>query len=501
MTARSILNLSGIVFDHPWMMHSRHAKGLTRRYENFYRSQLEGAEDPRAFVMGLPTTKAGVPMEVAGGIATMTISGPLLHETDEIEAECGILSYKDIDRAVTGAVSSNEIKAVLIEWNSPGGDCAGAFELAEKLHRLRGVKPIFGACNVRAYSAAYLLAAAVCDKIYVSPTAGVGSIGVIAQICNVVGFDQKMGFEYLTLFAGDRKNDGNPHEKFSKEMIESLQGEIDRLYGYFTDAVSRYRSIPLSAVVATQAAVFKGKDGVLARLADEFHDVGAKNGAEEALLALVDKRSPGSTRGARLAAATLPAVSAAAEQPPAEDPIEDEEEPVEELVPKNSGEAASAEPDEVAQAANPSIKGEQIMQDKPADAANNPTPAPVEAPPVAPAAVAPTEPLATHADVINLTAIGGFPEKASELAALVDGKFTMKQLRTKVMDMKREMEVTGIRSSVGPNAAVNEQHSQLEAAAKARAKDSGLTYEQEYARMLRENPKIYEALPKALPLQ
>lgn len=58
--------------------------------------------------------------------------------------------------------------------------------------------------NDDAYSAAYAIASSA-EKVLVTRTSGVGSIGVIASHIDQSGFDEKQGIKYTTVFAGKKK--------------------------------------------------------------------------------------------------------------------------------------------------------------------------------------------------------------------------------------------------------------------------------------------------------
>jgi ClpP class serine protease len=76
------------------------------------------------------------------------------------------------------------------------------------------------------------------------------------------------GLRYTTIFAGDRKNDFNPHEPLSAEARDVLVAEVNRLYGMFVDAVARRRSLSAEDVRSTEAGILYGEDSVARGFAD-----------------------------------------------------------------------------------------------------------------------------------------------------------------------------------------------------------------------------------------
>jgi signal peptide peptidase SppA len=205
------------------------------------------------------------------GIAQIDICGTLVSKSSGMNALSGLTSYADISRQFSAAVADQNVRGIALMVNSPGGEVTGMLDLADAMYGARGQKPVVAIVDCAA-SAAYCLASAA-DQIVVTRTALVGSIGVIALHLDQSEADAKAGLKYTAIFAGDRKDDGNPHEPLSPEAKASLQGRIDQVYGMFTTAVARNRSMTDAKVRGTQAAVYMGQDGVNAGLADSVGTV------------------------------------------------------------------------------------------------------------------------------------------------------------------------------------------------------------------------------------
>ena len=151
--------------------------------------------------------------------------------------------------------------------DSPGGEVAGLFDLVDEIYHARGTKPIIAVADEAAFSAAYAIASAA-DEVYLSRTAEVGSIGVIAIHTDQSGFDKNLGVTYTPIYAGDRKNDFNPHEPLKADAREVLQAHVDKLYDMLTAVIARNRSMTQAAVIATQSGFYMGAAAVDAGLAD-----------------------------------------------------------------------------------------------------------------------------------------------------------------------------------------------------------------------------------------
>jgi signal peptide peptidase SppA len=218
----------------------------------------------------LPAGRAATTTAAAGAndkIAVIPVHGTLVRRTVGLEAESGLASYAAIASQLDAALASPKVAAILLDIDSPGGESGGVFDLADRIRAAAGVKPVWAVANDMAFSAAYALASGA-SRIFVSRTGGVGSIGVIAMHVDQSAKDAQDGVRYTAVFAGDRKNDLNPHQPITGEAQAFLQAEVNRVYALFVETVARHRGLDAEAVVATQAGLFFGRDAVAAGLAD-----------------------------------------------------------------------------------------------------------------------------------------------------------------------------------------------------------------------------------------
>jgi signal peptide peptidase SppA len=201
------------------------------------------------------------------GIAVIPIYGSLVKRTVGLQVESGLTSYASIANQIDSAVADPAVSGIVLDIDSPGGEAAGVFELSRRIRAAAQQKPIWAVANDAAFSAAYAIAASA-ERLFITETAGVGSIGVIALHVDQSARDATDGLRYTAITAGEHKNDFSPHEPLSIQAHASLQSEVDRLYAIFTDQVAQMRGIKPQAVRGTQAALFFGEDAVKADLAD-----------------------------------------------------------------------------------------------------------------------------------------------------------------------------------------------------------------------------------------
>ena len=219
-------------------------------------------------------------------IAVISILGTLVRRTGAMDAASGLTSYASISAQINAAINDPSVDAVLLDIDSPGGEAGGAFDLADEIVSARSTKPIWAVANDDAFSAAYAIACSA-ERIYLTRTGGVGSIGVIALHVDQTQRDALDGYRYTAIYAGDRKNDLSPHLPLSNEASTALQTEVDRLYEMFVSTVATNRGLDAQAVRDTQAGLFYAGDAIEAGFADA---IGTADDALRALAMEVQQR-------------------------------------------------------------------------------------------------------------------------------------------------------------------------------------------------------------------
>lgn len=204
---------------------------------------------------------------ITDGVAVIHASGALVHRSRMDGASSYLLGYNELAAQVEAAQADPNVHAVLQVWDSPGGEVSGAFEYAQRMHALRGSKPMWSIADSMAASAAYLGGSAF-ERLAVSSTGYVGSIGVVMRHVDFSRALDNDGIRVTHIFAGAHKVDGNPYEPLPKDVQAAMQEEIDGLYSMFVDAVALHRGISAESVRATQAQVYRGMAAVSMGLAD-----------------------------------------------------------------------------------------------------------------------------------------------------------------------------------------------------------------------------------------
>jgi signal peptide peptidase SppA len=205
--------------------------------------------------------------DLVEGVAVIPISGTLVQKNGTLRPYCGMTGYDGIRQAFLTAVTEPEVKAVVLDVDSCGGEVAGCFDLVDAIYESRGDKPIWAILNECAYSAAYALASAA-DRIIVPRTGGTGSIGVVCCHVDWSKALDKAGIAVTFIQYGARKTDGAAEKPLGDDALARFQKDIDTLGEMFVSTVARNRGLSADTVRGTEAGTYLGQAGVDLGLAD-----------------------------------------------------------------------------------------------------------------------------------------------------------------------------------------------------------------------------------------
>lgn len=218
-----------------------------------------------AATFGIDAGGRSKPFLFADGLAVIPVWGALLHRDAWVSRYA--TGYDYVQAMFAAAMNDDDVKGIVFDLNSYGGHVAGNFELAEMIYEAREVKPSVAIVDARALSGGYSLASAA-GKIIATPSADIGSIGVVLMHVSFAEMLKEDGIEVTFIYAGDHKVDGNPYEELSDDDKAALQAGVKRSYDQFVALVARNRGLETQAVIDTQARVFDADEAKTLGLID-----------------------------------------------------------------------------------------------------------------------------------------------------------------------------------------------------------------------------------------
>lgn len=205
--------------------------------------------------------------DIISGVAVIEIEGTLVQKLGSMRPFSGMTGYDGIRQAFFNALKDPQVRAIVFDIDSCGGEVAGCFDLVDLIYSKRGGKPIWSILSECAYSAAYAIASAA-EFVTVPRTGGAGSIGCIMLHADLSKAFDKAGINVTLIHYGDRKADFNEYQPLSKEALARAQHDIDTMGELFVETIARNRGLDPAAVRKMQATTYLGAECFDAGLVD-----------------------------------------------------------------------------------------------------------------------------------------------------------------------------------------------------------------------------------------
>ncbi|MFO7810968.1 MAG: signal peptide peptidase SppA [Candidatus Delongbacteria bacterium] len=175
-----------------------------------------------------------------------------------------------IKKIVSEIKEHDDIKAVVLRVNSPGGSSLASEKILRMLKELGSKIPLVVSMGPVAASGGYYISCAG-EKILAEPNTVTGSIGVVSIIPNFSGLYDKIGINSERISTGKYSDIFDLTKENNEEDILLLQKAMKRIYEEFKERVSESRDIsPQSTEELAQGQIWTGEQAVANGLADEL---------------------------------------------------------------------------------------------------------------------------------------------------------------------------------------------------------------------------------------
>lgn len=209
---------------------------------------------------------------VVFGDRQMAGSASILPHVARISVAGIITDDRKMLELIDSVGKSDQVKAVILDINSPGGTTTGGEAMYDAIRRLTEKKPVVATCGTLATSAAYIVALAT-DRIFVYGNTITGSVGVIFQWANVTELLKTLGIEVEEVKSGPLKAVPSPFEPTDERARAVTAEMVEDAKVWFVDLVETRRKIEPSAVPGlTEGRIYSGRQAVDYKLVDQIGD-------------------------------------------------------------------------------------------------------------------------------------------------------------------------------------------------------------------------------------
>lgn len=207
----------------------------------------------------------------ANGSISMTAGG------NGIFGGRGGIIEKDFDAQIRKLEKDDEVKAVVVRIDSPGGSALASDLMWHQLMKLRKKKPLVFSVGDMAASGGYYLASSA-DYIFAQPMSIVGSIGVVGGKIGVGDALERFGVHAETFPA--KKGDPeaavraaylSPFVHWDDKTRDRIRESMTGIYDLFLRRVGEGRNLPVDKITPhAEGQIFSGREAKKRGLVDEI---------------------------------------------------------------------------------------------------------------------------------------------------------------------------------------------------------------------------------------
>ncbi len=183
----------------------------------------------------------------------------------------GSMGSAKIAKAIKKARLDENVKAIVMRVNSPGGDALASDVIRREVELAKEAKPFIVSMGDVAASGGYWIATSA-DYIFAQPTTITGSIGVFGIIPNFQGLmTNKLGITFDYVSTNENANFIDVMAPMSDFQKEKLNGEITIIYDNFINLVATTRDLkPEYVNNIARGRVWTGADAINIGLVDKM---------------------------------------------------------------------------------------------------------------------------------------------------------------------------------------------------------------------------------------
>ena len=205
-----------------------------------------------ASYLNVPNSKK---VKSSNRIAVVYAEGPIIYGEGSTE----VIGSGKLVRTLKSIGKKDNIKAVVIRVNSPGGSAFASELIWEEIEELKKNKSVVVSMGNVAASGGYYISAGA-DEIVAMPTTITGSIGVLGTLPNFNKIAARWGVNAEQVMTNKQSMGYSPFEPVSNDFRNEVKSSIKQIYDTFLKRVSNGRGMSKEEVhEIAQGRVWSGK--------------------------------------------------------------------------------------------------------------------------------------------------------------------------------------------------------------------------------------------------
>lgn len=223
--AQTYAHLMSFCVTHPWAI----TRPMLSVIANVLARRVAGQDADPAEVAAALVNRKNLPQPRAGSIAIIPVYGVIAPRMNLMSEMSGGTTYEKLTSQLREAVATPDVKTIVLDIDSPGGNVAGATEFATEVRKARSKKAVIAQAQYTMASAAYWIGANA-TEVVASPSATLGSVGVYTAHNDLSEALAQMGVKRTYISAGTGKTDGNETGPLSAEALARIEASVTAAY-------------------------------------------------------------------------------------------------------------------------------------------------------------------------------------------------------------------------------------------------------------------------------
>jgi protease-4 len=267
MNEHSLVRVMTALVTEPWLI----APSMHKTLCDIVSAHVVNPQQQHALASAMPQNPSPRQFAMAGdSVAVIPVDGVIGRKFSSSLYSSGVTSVDVLARLVDMAAQDDEVNAILMVYDSPGGTVQGVAECANAINRARAVKPVLAYADGQCCSAAYWLASQSC-AVYAWAEACIGSIGVYSAFLDRSREMEMAGIKPVVFKSGDHKAMGFPGTSLTEKERAMIQARVDQIGVTFRETVNKGRAREISMDVM-QGQSFTAQESLANGLVDSITD-------------------------------------------------------------------------------------------------------------------------------------------------------------------------------------------------------------------------------------
>jgi signal peptide peptidase SppA len=231
-------HLVAFALEHPWAI----TPNMLTLIAGVLAGRMAGDAPDAAALLLAQELKAAreVPVATGGSVRVIPVFGVIAPRMNLLSEMSGGTTFDALSKQLADAVADPNVKAVVFDVDSPGGNVAGASEFARAVLKARATKPVFAQAQYLMASAAYHPMACATEVI-ASPSAMIGAIGVYSIYDDLTDALQQLGVKREVFVAGKYKAEGVGGTGLTDDARAHIGALIDGAYQRMVGDIAKGR--------------------------------------------------------------------------------------------------------------------------------------------------------------------------------------------------------------------------------------------------------------------